>query len=382
MLEPPDAIELPPLVGRGRVPGRLLLVPPGPPVLQHVSFKAEPGQTIALVGATGSGKTTDRQPDPALLRRRAAARCSIDGHDVRDVELPSLRQQIGIVMQETTLFSGTIRDEHRLRPADATDAEIELGRPRRPRRRVHRAPAATATTRIVGERGVSLSGGQKQRIAIARALLMDPRILILDEFTSAVDAATERLIRQALVELMRGRTTFVIAHRLSTVRAADQILVLQRGRLVDSRHPRRAARSRARSTARSTPASWPKPATSRAERPARTTSPALEEGRVEPMMMGGPGGGGGHGPGPRGGGPGGMGLDNVADEDGVVYDPQLARRALAYLGAVQDRRRCSLVLMTFASAALLTVGPVSDQDRHRRSHRASATSPGMTSSSG
>jgi ATP-binding cassette subfamily B protein len=157
----------------------------------------------------------------------------IDGIDVRDVGLNSLRRQIGIVMQETTLFSGTIRENIGFGKADATDDDIDwVARSARADEFIGRLPQGYDTR--VGERGVSLSGGQKQRVAIARALLMDPRILILDEFTSAVDAATERLIRSALVDLMRGRTTFVIAHRLSTVRAADLILVLQNGHLVDT----------------------------------------------------------------------------------------------------------------------------------------------------
>jgi ABC-type multidrug transport system fused ATPase/permease subunit len=149
------------------------------------------------------------------------------------VNLPSLRRQIGIVMQETTLFSGNIRENIGFGKADATDDDIRwAAHSARADEFIARLPEGYDT--VVGERGVTLSGGQKQRVAIARALLMDPRILILDEFTSAVDAATERLIRAALVELMRGRTTFVIAHRLSTVRAADLILVLQHGRLVDA----------------------------------------------------------------------------------------------------------------------------------------------------
>src|SRR5438445_3014461 len=145
----------------------------------------------------------------------------------------SLRRQIGIVMQETTLFSGTIRENIGFGKADATEDDIQwAARSARAEEFIARLPRGYDT--IVGERGVALSGGQKQRVAIARALLMDPRILILDEFTSAVDATTERLIRAALLDLMRGRTTFVIAHRLSTVRAADMILVLQNGRLVDT----------------------------------------------------------------------------------------------------------------------------------------------------
>ncbi|MGE3272321.1 MAG: ABC transporter ATP-binding protein, partial [Chloroflexota bacterium] len=155
----------------------------------------------------------------------------VDGYDVRDVQIQSLRQQIGIVMQETLLFADTVRANIAFGRPGATDAEIrDAARAARADEFIERLSEAYDTP--VGERGVSLSGGQKQRVAIARALLMNPRILILDEFTSSVDVATERLIRQALIELMRNRTTFVIAHRLSTVRAADQILVLEAGQVV------------------------------------------------------------------------------------------------------------------------------------------------------
>jgi ATP-binding cassette, subfamily B, multidrug efflux pump len=158
-------------------------------------------------------------------------RVLIDGHDVRDVDIKSLRQQIGVVLQETTLFSGTIRENISFGQSKATEEAIHAAaRAARADEFIERLPLGYET--VVGERGVSLSGGQKQRVAIARALILNPRLLILDEFTSAVDVATERLIRAALLELMRGRTTFVIAHRLSTVRAADTILVLQRGQLV------------------------------------------------------------------------------------------------------------------------------------------------------
>jgi ATP-binding cassette subfamily B protein len=229
---PPDAVELDSIRGVVEFQDVSCEYHPGRAVLEHVSFKADPGLTIALVGATGSGKTTVANLIPRFYDV-SSGRVLIDGFDVRDVSLSSLRRQIGIVMQETTLFSGTIRENIAFGKAEATDDDIEWA--------AHSAHADEFIARLpsgydtrVGERGVSLSGGQKQRVAIARALLMDPRILILDEFTSAVDAATELLIRAALVELMRGRTTFVIAHRLSTVRAADLILVLQHGRLVDS----------------------------------------------------------------------------------------------------------------------------------------------------
>ncbi|HRE28874.1 MAG TPA: ATP-binding cassette domain-containing protein [Anaerolineales bacterium] len=202
----------------------------GEPVLKDVSFTAEPGQTVALLGATGSGKTTiinllPRFYDPTQGRIR------IDGHDLRDVRLDSLRAQIGIVLQETTLFSGTIRDNIAFGKPDASLDEV-----------IAAAQAAAAHDFItgfaqgydtpVGERGTTLSGGQKQRIAIARALLLDPRILILDDSTSSVDLATEAVIQAALDRLMVGRTSFVIAQRISTVMHADQILVLDKGQVV------------------------------------------------------------------------------------------------------------------------------------------------------
>jgi ABC-type multidrug transport system fused ATPase/permease subunit len=229
---PPDAIELQSIKGEVEFRDVTCEYHPGRAVLRHVGFKAEPGQTIALVGSTGSGKTTVANLIPRFYDV-SNGQVLIDGHDVRDVDLASLRRQIGIVMQETTLFSGTIRENIGFGKADATDDDIRwAARTARAEEFIARLPKGYETR--VGERGVTLSGGQKQRVAIARALLMDPRILILDEFTSAVDATTEQLIRAALDELMRGRTTFVIAHRLSTVRSADVILVLQHGRLVDA----------------------------------------------------------------------------------------------------------------------------------------------------
>jgi len=198
-------------------------------VLKDVSFVAEPGQTIALLGATGSGKSTIINLIPRFYDV-TRGRVTVDGWDVRDVTLDSLRSQIGIVLQETTLFSGTIRENIAYGRPEATEEEI-----------VAAARAAEAHDFItafdegyetpVGERGVTLSGGQKQRIAIARALLLDPHILILDDSTSSVDVETEYRIQRALERLMVGRTSFVIAQRISTVRDADQILVLERGRI-------------------------------------------------------------------------------------------------------------------------------------------------------
>jgi ATP-binding cassette subfamily B protein len=195
-----------------------------------VSFVAEPGQTIALLGATGSGKTTIINLLPRFYDAAEGA-ILIDGHDVRDVTIDSLRSQIGIVLQETNLFSGSIRDNIAFGRSDASDEQV-----------IAAAQAASAHEFIldfpdgydtkVGERGTTLSGGQKQRIAIARALLLDPRLLILDDSTSSVDLQTEYHIQQALDRLMRGRTSFVIAQRISTVINADQILVLDKGQVV------------------------------------------------------------------------------------------------------------------------------------------------------
>jgi ATP-binding cassette subfamily B protein len=200
------------------------------PVLSHISFEAEPGQTIALLGATGSGKSTIINLIPRFYDV-SEGHVRVDGHDVRDVTLESLRQQIGIVLQETTLFGGTIRENIAYGRPDATDDEIFAA-----------ARAAAAHDFItgfqegyytpVGERGTTLSGGQKQRIAIARALMLDPRILILDDSTSSVDLNTEYQIQQALDTLMKGRTSFVIAQRISTVVNADLILVLDKGKIV------------------------------------------------------------------------------------------------------------------------------------------------------
>lgn len=202
----------------------------GEPVLSEVSFQARAGQTVALLGATGSGKTTIINLIPRFYDV-SAGRVLIDEMDVRDVTLESLRANIGIVLQETTLFTGTIRDNIAFGKPDASMNEITAA-----------AQAAAAHDFImefpqgydtpVGERGSTLSGGQKQRIAIARALLLNPRILILDDSTSSVDLATEYRIQQALDKLMQGRTSFVIAQRISTVVNADQILVLDKGRIV------------------------------------------------------------------------------------------------------------------------------------------------------
>ncbi len=200
------------------------------PVLRNVSFEARPGETIALLGATGSGKTTIINLIPRFYDA-SEGRVMIDGHDVRDVKLDSLRSQIGIVLQDATLFSGTLRDNIAFGRPDATmEQVIAAARAAEAHEFILGFPEGYDTR--VGERGATLSGGQKQRVAIARALLLDPRILILDDSTSSVDLATEYQIQKALDQLMQGRTSFVIAQRISTVLNADQILVLDRGEIV------------------------------------------------------------------------------------------------------------------------------------------------------
>lgn len=227
----PDAVTLPPVVGHVRFENvTFRYVGEGAPVLKDVVIDARPGETIALLGATGSGKTSiinllPRFYDPT------SGRITIDGFDLRDVTLDSLRSQIGIVLQETTLFSGTIRDNIAFGKPDATDEEIEAAaRSAAAHEFILEFPQGYNTP--VGERGTTLSGGQKQRIAIARALLLDPHILILDDSTSSVDFATEMHIREALDRLMKGRTSFVIAQRITTVMSADQIIVLDKGQIM------------------------------------------------------------------------------------------------------------------------------------------------------
>ena len=205
--------------------------PGGPNILADMSFVARPGSVVALVGSTGAGKSTAMN----LLQRMwdpVAGGVLIDGQDLRDVSLTSLRASIGVVFQESMLFNRSIRDNLLVGKPDATDAEIERAcRMAEAHDFISRQPQGYDT--MVGERGSTLSGGQRQRLAIARALLKNPPILILDEATSALDAATEAKVSRAMATLMQGRTTFVIAHRLSTVRDADEILVFDGGRIVE-----------------------------------------------------------------------------------------------------------------------------------------------------
>lgn len=200
------------------------------PVLHDVSFEAQPGQVIALVGATGSGKTTIVHLLPRFYDV-TEGEVRIDGVDVRDAMLASLRRSVGIVQQDVFLFSATISDNIAYGKVNATDAEVrQAAKAARMDEFIESLPDGYATW--VGERGITLSGGQKQRVAIARTLLLDPPILVLDDSTSSVDTRTEHQIRQALETLMQGRTTFVIAQRFSSVKRADLILVLEQGRVV------------------------------------------------------------------------------------------------------------------------------------------------------
>lgn len=230
VVESPEAIEFPPLRGEVRFENVSFAYEEGSAVLRNIDLTVHPGETVALLGATGSGKTSIINLVPRFYDA-TGGRVMVDGYDVRDGTLHSLRRQIGTIFQEAVLFAGTIAENIAFGRSDASMEEI-----------VRAAKAAQAHDFImsfpdgyetrVGERGVTLSGGQRQRLTIARALLLEARILIMDDSTSSVDVETEYLIQQALTEARRDRTCFVIAHRLSTVKNVDKIIVLEEGRIV------------------------------------------------------------------------------------------------------------------------------------------------------
>ncbi|HEX3237580.1 MAG TPA: ABC transporter ATP-binding protein [Gaiellaceae bacterium] len=225
----PAAVELPPGDGEIRFEDVSFAYLPGRPVLEHVDLALEAGTTLALIGHTGSGKTTLASLVPRFYDVESG-RVLVDGVDVRDVTLASLRREIGVIPQDPFLFSTTVRENIAFGRPDMTDAEVErVARLAQAHEFVERLPQGYET--VIGERGITLSGGQRQRVAIARALAVDPRILILDDATASVDATTEAQIRAGLREVMSGRTTLIIAHRLSTIALADEVVVVDDGRI-------------------------------------------------------------------------------------------------------------------------------------------------------
>jgi ATP-binding cassette subfamily B protein len=225
----PDAHPLPQGTGEIRFDGVSFGYEPGRPVLEDVDLDVPAGRTVALIGHTGSGKTTLASLVPRFYDA-TAGRVLVDGVDVREVTRRSLRREIGVISQDPFLFSASVRDNIAFGIPDAPlDAIVAAAGAAQAHEFVEELPQGYDT--VIGERGITLSGGQRQRIAIARALLIDPRILILDDATASVDATTEALIREGLREAMRGRTTIIIAHRLSTIALADEIVVLDGGRI-------------------------------------------------------------------------------------------------------------------------------------------------------
>ena len=224
------ARELPPGPGRVRFEHVTFAYGDGRAVLEDIDLELEPGRTVALIGHTGSGKTSLASLIPRFYDAQRG-RVAIDGADVRDVTLRSLRREIGVIPQDPFLFSAAVRENLAFGRPEATEEElVHAARLAQAHEFIERLPEGYDT--VIGERGITLSGGQRQRLAIARALVLDPRILILDDATASVDAATEAKIRIGLREAMRGRTTVIIAHRLSTIALADEIVVLERGRVV------------------------------------------------------------------------------------------------------------------------------------------------------
>ncbi len=231
VLDRTGALPLPPARGNVSIQGVTFGYEPGQPVLREVSIEARPGQTIAIVGPTGAGKSTLVSLIPRL-NDPWAGRVLMDGHDLREVQLKTVRAQVALMLQEPFLFPFSIAENIAYGCPAATLPEIEAAaRDANAHSFISRLPEGYQT--MLGERGDTLSGGERQRLAIARALLKNAPILILDEPTSALDAETEGLLLEALERLMKGRTTFIIAHRLSTVRRADCILVLQDGQVVE-----------------------------------------------------------------------------------------------------------------------------------------------------